>query len=81
MSCPTRTQPDTGHSLTKAMLSVACVDDIQPAEAALIGQFYESSRSAGMPTTASFLADPEARQFDAKDLAGGSAAFLPIRSF
>ena len=38
--------------LTKAMLSVAMVDGIHPAEAALIGQFYESSRSADMPTTA-----------------------------
>ena len=61
--------------LTKAMLSVACVDDIQPAEAALIGQFYESSRSAEMPTTASFLADPDARTFDASALAGSTADF------
>ena len=61
--------------LTKAMLSVASVDDIQPAEAALIGQFYESSRRADMPTTASFLADPVSRQFDAKDLTGSTAAF------
>lgn len=61
--------------LTKAMLSVACIDDIQPAEAALIGQFYETSRSAEMPTTAAFLADPEARQFDATSLAGSAAAF------
>ena len=61
--------------LTKAMLSVASVDDIQPAEAALIGQFYESSRRVDMPTTASFLADPVSRQFDAKDLTGSTAAF------
>ena len=61
--------------LSKAMLSIACVDDIQPAEAALIGQFYESSRRADMPTTASFLADPASRQFDAKDLAGSAAGF------
>jgi uncharacterized tellurite resistance protein B-like protein len=67
--------PTQVTQLTKAMLSVACVDDIQPAEAALIGQFYESSRRADMPTTASFLADPAARQFDAKDLAGSTAAF------
>lgn len=61
--------------LTKAMLSVASVDDIQPAEAALIGQFYESSRRADMPTTASFLADPVSRRFDARELAGSGAAF------
>ncbi|OGB33613.1 MAG: hypothetical protein A3F78_01900 [Burkholderiales bacterium RIFCSPLOWO2_12_FULL_61_40] len=61
--------------LTKAMLSVALVDDIQPAEAALIGQFYESSRSADMPTTAAVLADPKAHPFDAAALAGSSAEF------
>lgn len=41
--------------LTQAMLSVALVDGIHPAEAALIGQFYESSRQADMPTTAAML--------------------------
>ncbi len=61
--------------LTKAMLSVALVDDIQPAEAALIGQFYESSRSTDMPTTAAVLADPKAHPFDAATLAGSSAEF------
>lgn len=61
--------------LTKAMLSVALVDDIQPAEAALIGQFYESSRSADMPTTAAVLADPKAHPFDAASLTGSSAEF------
>ncbi|MDR7376566.1 tellurite resistance protein [Rhodoferax ferrireducens] len=55
--------------LTKAMLSVALVDGIHPAEAALIGQFYESSRSADMPTTAAIMADT-ASPFDAQ-------AFLP----
>ena len=61
--------------LTRAMLSVAFVDGIQPAEAALIGQFYESSRTEDMPTTASFMADPQARSFDATALAGSPAAF------
>ena len=54
--------------LTRAMLSVARIDGIQPAEAALIGQFYESSRSGDMPTTAAVLSDAGA--FDAGVLAG-----------
>ena len=61
--------------LTQAMLSVANIDGIQPAEAALIGQFHETSRSADMPTTATLMASPEARQFNAADLAGSSAEF------
>ncbi|CAM3567202.1 TerB family tellurite resistance protein [Polaromonas hydrogenivorans] len=75
------TMPDQNLSpaqvaqLTRAMLSVAAVDGIQPAEAALIGQFYESSRSADMPATATFLADPQAQQFDAAALAGSPAEF------
>jgi len=58
--------------LTRAMLSVAHVDGIQPAEAAMIGQFYESSRSGEMPTTAAMLSDSAA--FDAAVLAGSPAA-------
>lgn len=61
--------------LTKAMLSVALVDSIHPAEAALIGQFYESSRSADMPSTSSVMASPEAQPFDAAGLAGSPAEF------
>jgi uncharacterized membrane protein YebE (DUF533 family) len=61
--------------LTRAMLSVALVDGIHPAEAALIGQFYESSRSADMPTTPAVLAQPDAENFDATQLAGVPAAF------
>ena len=61
--------------LTKAMLSVANIDGIQPAEAALIGQFYETSRSADMPTTAALMANPEARQFNAAHLVGSPAEF------
>ncbi|MDB5930313.1 MAG: hypothetical protein JWR60_2020 [Polaromonas sp.] len=67
--------PEQVVQLTKAMLSVASVDGIQPAEAALIGQFYESSRNDAMPTTAAFLSDPAARQFDAAGLAGSTAEF------
>jgi len=48
--------------LTKAMLSVASIEGIAPAEAALIGQFYESARSADMPATASLMASPDTRK-------------------
>ena len=59
--------------LTKAMLSVALIDGLAPAEAALIGQFYESSRSSAMPGTTELLARPDARQFDVAELAGCDA--------
>ncbi len=61
--------------LTQAMLSVALVDGIHPAEAALIGQFYESSRSADMPSTSAMMASPEAQPFDIATLAGSPAEF------
>lgn len=61
--------------LTKAMLSVALVDGIHPAEAALIGQFYESSRSPDMPTTSSVMASPAAQPFDIATLADSPSAF------
>jgi tellurite resistance protein len=61
--------------LTQAMLSVALVDGIHPAEAALIGQFYETSRSADMPTTSAVMASPEAQAFDISALKGSSAEF------
>ena len=67
--------PQQVTQLTQAMLSVANIDGIQPAEAALIGQFYEASRSADMPTMAALMASPEARQFSAADLAGSSTEF------
>lgn len=54
--------------LTQAMLSVALVDGMHPAEAALIGQFYESSRSVDMPTTSAMLSGTPA--FDAQAMAG-----------
>ncbi len=59
--------------LTKAMLSVALIDGLAPAEAALIGQFYETSRNPGMPGTTELLARPDARQFDVAELAGCDA--------
>lgn len=61
--------------ITQAMLSVAYIDELHPAEAALIGQFYETSRNSDMPTTANFLANPQSRVFDASTLAGSPAAF------
>ncbi|MGQ0709549.1 MAG: hypothetical protein ACT4NV_07330 [Rhodoferax sp.] len=61
--------------LTQAMLSVAMVDGIHPAEAALIGQFYESARSPEMPSTASVLARPDSQAFDPNTLTGSPAAF------
>lgn len=67
--------PTQVTQLTQAMLSVAVVDGIHPAEAALIGQFYESSRSPDMPTAAAVLAKAEATVFDPKDLATASPAF------
>lgn len=54
--------------LTKTMLSVAMVDGIHPAEASLIGQFYETSRSADMPSTSSVMASPETQTFDLASL-------------
>lgn len=54
--------------LTQAMLSVALVDGIHTAEAALIGQFYESSRQADMPSTAAMLSSSP--NFNAQALAG-----------
>lgn len=61
--------------LTRAMLSVALVDGIHPAEAALIGQFYESSRTPDMPSTSSVMASPDPLLFDQATLAGGPEAF------
>ena len=67
--------PEQVSQITKAMLSVAAVDGIQPAEAALIGQFYETSRSADMPTTAAAMSSAGASRFDVADLAGSAPAF------
>lgn len=61
--------------VTRAMLSVATVDGIHSAEAALIGQFYKSSRSPDMPATAIVLATEEAKPFKFAELAGSSAEF------
>ena len=67
--------PAQVNTLTRAMLSVARVDSVQPAEAALIGQFYETSRNGDMPTTATFLASSTAHEFATSELAGSTAAF------
>lgn len=67
--------PQQVMHITKAMLSVAYIDELHPAEAALIGQFYETSRNSDMPTTANFLANPQSRVFDASILAGSPAEF------
>ena len=67
--------PAQVNQLTRAMLSVARVDSIQPAEAALIGQFYETSRNMDMPTTATFLASSTAHEFATSELTGSTAAF------
>ncbi|MBK6636739.1 MAG: hypothetical protein IPH08_07805 [Rhodocyclaceae bacterium] len=61
--------------LARAMLSVATIDGIHPSEAALIGQFYESSRSADMPPTASVLVKAEAQPFQPAEAAGCNAEF------
>lgn len=61
--------------LARAMLSVATIDGIHPSEAALIGQFYESSRSAEMPPTASVLVKAEAQPFQPTEVAGCNDEF------
>ncbi len=67
--------PQQVIQITKAMLSVAYIDELHPAEAALIGQFYETSRNSDMPTTANFLANPQSRVFDANTLTGSTTEF------
>lgn len=61
--------------LTRAMLSVATIDGIHPAEAALIGRFYEGSRTADMPATQAVLVEAEAQPFQPAELTGCSADF------
>jgi tellurite resistance protein len=61
--------------ITQTMLSVARVDGIQSAEAALIGQFYEASRSAEMPPMQVVITEAEAQPFKPADLAGSTAEF------
>jgi hypothetical protein len=43
---------DQTRALTACMLAVSNVDGVHPAETALIQQFYEGSRGAGMPAFA-----------------------------
>ena len=61
--------------VTRAMLAVATVDGIHSAEAALIGQFYESSRSPDMPPAPTVLARSETEPFKTSELEGSSAEF------
>lgn len=68
--------PGQVTQLTLAMLSVAAVDGIHPAEAALIGQFYESSRTGDMPTTATFMVDSESHVFDVSTLNASASDFV-----
>jgi uncharacterized tellurite resistance protein B-like protein len=61
--------------LTQAMISVATIDGILPAEAALIGRFYEASRGPNMPTVEAVMARPGNQPFDTAALAGSPADF------
>ncbi len=62
--------PQQVTELTQAMLSVALVDGIAPAEAALIGQFYEASRTPDMPSTTRMLSTKTPPAFNAQAWAG-----------
>ena len=62
-------------TLTRAMLSVALVDGIQTAEAALIRQFYEASRTDDMATTDSVMASLELAPFALSELNGSAREF------
>ena len=61
--------------LTKVMLSVALVDGLHPAEAELIRQIYESSRSGEMPATQALIEEAKANPFKVSELAGSSPEF------
>ncbi|MES2356472.1 MAG: hypothetical protein V4568_19135 [Pseudomonadota bacterium] len=61
--------------LTRAMLSVAVIDGLHPAETALIRQFYESGRNEDMPTADSIIGDDATRNFNVSDLAGSAPDF------
>ena len=67
--------PEQVVQLTQAMLAVAEIDGIHPAETALVSQFYDSSRSADMPDTASVLAGKGVAPFKPESLAGSDASF------
>lgn len=67
--------PSQITQLTLAMLEVAAVDGMHPAEAALIGQFYEGSRTEDMPSTAAFMTNAEVQVLDAAALKGSSPDF------
>ncbi len=61
--------------LTNTMLSVAMVDGLNPAEAVLIRQFYESARSDDMLPVDAMMAGQAARQFNVSELVGSSPEF------
>ena len=61
--------------LTKAMLSVAVLDGLHPAETALISQFYDSTRSEAMPTTQAMIEAGKASPFKISELTGSTAEF------
>lgn len=67
--------PAQVKQLTNAMLSVAMVDGLNPAEAALIRQFYDSARSDDMLPTDAVMDDQAAHQFNLGELAGSSPEF------
>lgn len=67
--------PEQVVQLTQAMLAVAAIDGVHPAETALISQFYDSSRADGMPETATVLAGADQARFNAGALAGSPAGF------
>jgi uncharacterized tellurite resistance protein B-like protein len=67
--------PEQVVQLTQAMLSVAAMDGIQPAEAALIGRFYEASRNPAMPPVEAMIAGSAASRFEPASLAGSPADF------
>ena len=61
--------------LTKAMLSVAVLDGLHPAETALIRQFYENTRSEDMPSTQTMIEAGKASQFKVSELSGSTPEF------
>lgn len=61
--------------LTQAMLSVAAIDGMHPAEAALISDFYESSRSAEMPAVTSVMSEAASAALELQTLANSDRGF------
>lgn len=61
--------------LTRAMLSVAVLDGLHPAETTLIRQFYENTRSDDMPSTQAMIEAGKASQFKVSELSGSTPEF------